>query len=123
MAEGYESAGHVQVRSPPGTQALRADRRHDGQNIAPTEGAGSIMTQTPEIIRMLAETHDMVSQLKSVVVGMNGDDGLAGDLRRLHEQHDDLEIRHNRLEAKVSRVIGILAGSGILAGGLWGMMR
>ena len=64
------------------------------------------MTQlTKELTNKIEETHDTVLELKTVLLGKNGDDGLCGDVKRVNKR---LSI--------VEWTVGILIGSGVLTG-------
>ena len=84
--------------------------------------------------RLLSETHEKVSELRAVVVGLNGDDGLCGEIRRIARRMEDiansLTARQNALDAqhhKLSRnfwlLVGTLAGSGVIAGSVLGALQ
>lgn len=80
-------------------------------------------TQQPTSDRdLLTETHTMVRELKAVIVGLNGDQGLCGDVRQLVGRLNNLEARHNRLSKWVYVMLGILglAGAG---GGIYGGLQ
>ena len=56
------------------------------------------------------KTHDEVIQIKTVLLGANGDKGLVGD------------VNSNKKEIKVlSIIVWYIVGSGILGGGVWGI--
>jgi|TARA_R100001530_G_C4284671_1_gene146507 hypothetical protein len=60
-------------------------------------------------IRM--ETHDAVQTIRAVLLGANGDNGLVGDVKRLANSH-------YKLKQQFWVLVGLLVGSGILAGGI-----
>ena len=60
--------------------------------------------------RKLAQsTHDTVTQLKTVLLGVNGDTGLIGEFKEVKESH-------YKLRQRFYIFVGIIAGSGILTG-------
>jgi len=65
------------------------------------------MALTKEESRKLEETHDAVMQVKTVLLGANGDDGLVGEVKRVTRSHYNLK-------RVVWILIGFLAGAGIL---------
>mgnify|MGYP001603665578 CR=1 FL=1 len=62
------------------------------------------------------ETHDTVIEIKTVLLGTNGDNGLVGDVKRLGRSH-------YRLKQHFWILVGILVGSGILASGIYGILK
>ena len=71
----------------------------------------------------LDETHDASIQVKTVLLGANGDDGLCGEVKRLAERHYELAASHNKLKRNFYGLITFLAGSGVLGGSLWGALH
>ena len=61
--------------------------------------------------KKIDETHDAVIQIKTVLLGTNGDLGLCGEFK-------DLKASHYRLKRNCVLVFGVLAGSGILTGSI-----
>ena len=66
--------------------------------------------------RKLDESHDAIIQVKTVLLGVNGDDGLCGDVKRVVESH-------SKLKRNFYSLIGFLVGSGVLGGSLWGVLH
>ena len=64
----------------------------------------------------LDETHDTVIELKTVLLGTNGDNGLVGDVKRIAKSHF-------RLKQNFWILVSFLIGSGILGGSIWGLLR
>lgn len=74
---------------------------------------------------LLEKTHDTVIELKTILVGMpdSEDKGLVGELKDLKTDVKELNCRHRRLSRNFWILIGILAGSGVLGSGLWGLLN
>ncbi len=75
------------------------------------------------VIEAIHDTHDTVIQLKTVLLGANGDDGLVGDVKRTSKAIIVLNEKHNKLNKTLWTLIGILVGSGVLGGSLWGLLK
>jgi len=71
--------------------------------------------------QLLYETHRTVQEVKAVLVGIDGDNGLCGDVRRMTQRLEKLENGHNRLRLTVYILIGVLVGSGIISGAVLGV--
>jgi len=69
------------------------------------------MPLTKDERKKLDETHDTVNKLKTTLVGMNGDEGLVGDFKKVAESH--YKLRRN-----FYLLLGVLIGSGILTGSI-----
>jgi len=69
---------------------------------------------TSEERKMITETHDTVREIKVVLLGVNGDKGLVGEVQ-------DLKKKHSRLSKILYILVGVLIGTGILVGGVWGI--
>ena len=69
------------------------------------------MPLTKDERQRLDDTHDIVIEIKTVLLGANGDCGLCGDVKQLSSSH-------YRLRKYFWTLIGFLVGSGILAGGI-----
>lgn len=63
---------------------------------------------TDKHVKMIEETHDTVNTLKTVLLGVNGDEGLVGDVKQLARGHQKLCNR-------VWILIGVLASTGVLS--------
>ena len=57
------------------------------------------------------DTHDLVRDIKAVLLGVNGDGGLVEDVKELSQSHYNLKRNFLLL-------VGILIGSGVLVGGV-----
>jgi len=99
--------------------------------------------KTPK--QLAVETHETVIQLKTTLVGSNGDRGLVGEIKDQREQHhrdmkdirDDhkeyakhneeshalINTRHSSLSQRVWLLIGVLAGSGILGASIYSALN
>lgn len=71
---------------------------------------------------MIQATHDTVIKLKAVLTGVNGDQGLVGEVKAVKTDVRTLNNHHRKLSRNFWLLVGILAGSGVLAGGLWGLL-
>ena len=71
---------------------------------------------TERELQAIQETHDIVIEIKTVLLGKNGDEGLCGDVKYLQKDHA-------RLKQTVGILIGVLAGSGVITGATWGILR
>ena len=74
------------------------------------------MALNKEERKKLDETHDTVIILKALLLGDRGDNGMVGDFKRLSKSHYNLRTRFWLL-------VGILAGSGLLSGGIYGIIQ
>ena len=72
------------------------------------------MALTKDERELLQDTHDAQIQIRTVLLGVNGDEGLVGEVRHVINSH-------NKLKNKVYWLIGILAGSGIGLGSFFGI--
>ena len=71
----------------------------------------------------IRETHDEVIKLKTVLLGANGHEGLLGEIKAIKTDVKDLNNRQQKLIKTVWTLIGTLAGSGVLAGGIWSLIN
>jgi hypothetical protein len=71
---------------------------------------------TKDDLNAIHETHDTIIELKTVLLGTNGDAGLCGDVKK---QGEKLERTHTTLWI----LIGILAGSGVLTAGIYAIFQ
>ena len=67
---------------------------------------------TDKDLELIRKTHDTVIEIKTTLFGKNSDEGLIGEVRQLSESH-------YKLKRNVYLFLGILIGSGILAGNLF----
>ena len=74
-----------------------------------------VMALTKDEKKKLDETHDIVIQLKTVLLGTNSDNGLVGEFRRVAKSHFSLKRNFWVL-------VGILAGLGLLGTGLFSLL-
>ena len=72
---------------------------------------------------LLESTHDTVIQLKTLLVGANGDEGLIGEIKTIKIDADKLHSKHNKLNVRFWTLVSFLVGSGILGMGVWGFFR
>jgi hypothetical protein len=73
--------------------------------------------------QMLAETHQTVTQLKTILIGMNGDQGLVGEVKCVKREVETLGSKHDKLSRSFWLLVGVLTGSGVIAGGVWGIVQ
>jgi len=71
--------------------------------------------------------HEAVTILHTVVLGRNGDAGLVGAFEK---SRDELDARiskaceeQSRFRSKCILVLGVLIGSGVLGGSVWGIAQ
>ena len=57
--------------------------------------------------QMIQETHDTVIQLKTVLLGVNGDHGLVGEVQSVRK-------KVNKVTIMLYGLIGVLTGAGII---------
>lgn len=82
------------------------------------------MAEFTELERQqLQKTHDTVIEIKTVLLGANGDLGLCGEVKTLCQRMAKQEDRHARLAKTFWIVVGVLGGSGILATGIMQALR
>lgn len=65
---------------------------------------------------MLQETRDAMLEMKTVILGKNGDKGMVGKLNDVCESHYSFKER-------IYLVAGILVGLGVLGGGGYGLAQ
>lgn len=82
---------------------------------------------------LLQETHDTVIELRTTLIGANGDEGVVGEIKQLRKDHHkfeekntadhrDIYNKHDKLNQRFWTVIGILIGSGILGSAIYNLM-
>lgn len=76
------------------------------------------MALTKEEQQMIKEARDTARDLKTVLVGLNGDEGLCGDVKDLVNSLGALAKSHGRLKRNFWILVGVLVGSGIIGGGI-----
>jgi len=81
------------------------------------------MALTASEKKTLQETHDNGIKVKTVLLGVNGDDGLVGDVKRMCEKQVRQTSEHNKLKRNFYLLVGILTGSGVLYGGIAGISK
>ena len=64
------------------------------------------------------DTHDLVRDIKAVLLGVDGDTGLVGDFREQRATQIKQGESINRLSQRFWILVGVLTGSGILVGGI-----
>ena len=72
---------------------------------------------------LLKSTHDTVIQLKTLLVGTNGDEGLIGEIKTIKVDTKELRSKHNKLNVRFWTLVSFLAGSGILGVSIWGFFK
>jgi hypothetical protein len=77
---------------------------------------GDTMELTDRQVIQIEETHDTVVQLKTVLLGANGNPGLVTKVEKSCERQDALEKRFWYL-------VGTLAGLGLISGGILGLLK
>lgn len=63
---------------------------------------------------MIKGTHDTVTTLKTVLLGVNSDPGLIGEFK-------EVKASHYKLRQRFYLLIGVLGGSGLLTGAGFGI--
>lgn len=71
---------------------------------------------TEAVIKKIEDTYDSVREIKVVLKGYDGNDGLCKQVLNLEESHNDLN-------GKFKLLCGILIGLGILGGGSVGLVN
>lgn len=66
------------------------------------------MEFTSDHARILQETHDNMLEVKTVLLGKNGDPGLCGEVNQVKKSHSTLKRNFWIL-------VGLLIGSGVIA--------
>ena len=61
--------------------------------------------------------------IKTVLLGANGDTGLVGKVDDVIKTVDKLQENHDDLNGKFKLLIGVLIGSGVLAGSTAGILK
>ena len=75
--------------------------------------------------QIIQETHDAVLELKTSMVGIPGtsNGGLVKHVDDVEERVNDLGSSHGKLKRNFWLLIGILIGSGVLGGGIYGILH
>lgn len=75
--------------------------------------------------KAIIEARDDAREVKQAVVGIPGteDTGLVGQVKAVCERQDTQEERHNKLSTRFWLLVGILSGTGVLSGGIWGLLQ
>ncbi|MBU1307865.1 MAG: hypothetical protein KKF33_20365 [Alphaproteobacteria bacterium] len=76
------------------------------------------MALTKEEKQMVQEARDIARDLKVVLVGMNGDEGLCGRVDTVIKSVGDLASSHGKLKRNFWLLVGILGGSGVIGGAI-----
>ena len=71
---------------------------------------------TPELEKIIRESHDSIRRLEDALLGVNGQGGI---MRRV----EYLESHYAKLNRNFWILVSLLIGSGILAGGIVGLLR
>lgn len=74
---------------------------------------------------MIQETHQTMVELKTVLLGVPGtaDGGLVQEVKSVKVSVCNLDGAHGKLKRNFWLLVGILAGSGVLAGGVYGLLN
>ncbi len=67
-------------------------------------------------LNIIQETHDTVIELKVVLLGKNGDPGLCKKVEQITEDH-------YKLKRNFWILVGLLVGSGAIAGSVFELMK
>lgn len=75
--------------------------------------------------QMIQETHQTVTQLNTVLLGVpNTDDrGLCGEVKDVKLVVSDLGKSHGKLKRNFWLLVGTLAGSGAIGGGIYSLLN
>jgi len=74
------------------------------------------MSLTKEERQLIQDTHDAGIEVKTVLLGANGDDGLVGEVRRLAKSYYKLRLRFWIL-------VSTLVASGVISANALGAFR
>ncbi len=74
------------------------------------------MALTKEEAKVQQETRDTVIELKTILLGKDGDRGLAGVIY-------DTAKGHSKLKRNFWLLVGFLAGIGVIGGSLFGILN
>lgn len=69
-----------------------------------------------DIVKKIENTYEAVNEIKIVLKGYNGQEGLC-------KQVSDLDKKHDDLNGKFKLLCGILIGAGVLYGGSVGLLK
>lgn len=81
------------------------------------------MEFTEQHSKQISETHDIALELKTVLLGKNSDKGLVGKVSESCDKLEEIEKDHNKLKRQFWLVVGLLVGSGVLGGGIYGLIQ
>jgi hypothetical protein len=86
-----------------------------------------IRTSLKEINSKLDSYHEAVTVLNTVVLGRNGDAGLVGAFEKsrdeLNARMDEACEEQSKFRSKCILIFGILVGSGVLGGSIFGIIN
>ena len=74
------------------------------------------MSLTKEERQIQQETRDTVIELKTILLGKDGDKGLVGVIY-------DTAKGHSRLKRNFWLLVGFLGGSGVIGGSIYGLLN
>lgn len=79
------------------------------------------MALTKEERETIEETKETVITLKTVLLGVNGDEGLVGELKMVKTNVNTLFSKHHSLTKKFWVLVAILVASGVISVNLLGL--
>ena len=71
---------------------------------------------TPELEKLIRESHDSIQRLEQALLGVDGQGGM---MRKV----ELLELNYARLNRNFWVLVSLLCGLGIIGGGLWGIFH
>jgi len=78
---------------------------------------------------LLQATHDASILALALIKGTNGTGGIAShvdehdhELEHVHGRIDESDQRHNKLSKNFWMLVGVLVGSGVIGGSIWGAL-
>ena len=81
------------------------------------------MALTEEERQKLNETHDSIIEIKTVLLGTDGYNGLVGDIKQNSQAILALNEKHSKLNVHFWQLVGVLVGSGVIGGGAIGLIN
>ena len=81
------------------------------------------MALTKEERQKLDETHDSIIEIKTVLLGTDGYNGLVGDIKRNSQAILTINNKYNKLNVHFWQLVGVLVGSGVIGGGTIGLIN
>ena len=71
---------------------------------------------------ILEDTHTSVVALTTAIKGMNGKGGLLNHVDDHDHEFESVYERHNKLSRNFWMLVGVLVGSGVIGGSIWGAL-